>query len=37
MENEILHFVGFEFEDWKYNSQNNTLEVDVIDLEVEIK
>jgi len=37
LENNILHFVGFEFKPENYDDQSNSLNVDVIDFEVDIR
>ena len=37
LENGVLHFVGFEFEGNNYNDQNNSLDIDIIDFEVDIR
>ena len=36
LENNILHFVGFEFKPENYDDQSNSLNVDIIDFEVDI-
>lgn len=36
-ENDVLHFVGFEFDPDNYNTQENTLKISVIDFEVDIR
>jgi hypothetical protein len=37
LENGVLHFVGFEFESYEYDDENNSLKIDVIDFGVDIR
>ena len=37
LENGVLHFVGFEYNPDDYNNQNNSMNIDVIDFEVDLR
>jgi len=37
LENGVLHFVGFEYKPEDYNDQNNSMNIDVIDFEVDLR
>ena len=37
LENGVLHFVGFEFESYEYDDEDNSLNIDVIDFGVDIR
>jgi len=37
LENGVLHFVGFEYDPDDYNNENNSMNIDVIDFEVDLR